>query len=170
MENGRRIGENFQIQESTNDIYSDDNGRTTLQSFFHALQENDLDLFEKSYSALIALHSPTGINGAWTPGFDYYWGEAYGANGDVGWGAYSLETGWTIGPIITAFNWFLTDFNPFIPLDKELKQKLQQLYQKEQKIQSDLEKNWKENTPKAKKRLKDLTKDELEENKELFRN
>lgn len=87
------------------------------------------------------------LNGAWTRGFDYRHGEPYGANGDIGWGAYCIETGWTMGPILTSLAMYLLDFDPYSPLTKEFQDKVCQDFVEEKRRQASIEKDWVENTP-----------------------
>ena len=101
------------------------------------------------------------LNGAWTRGFDYKFGEPYGANGDVGWGAYSLESGWTIGPILSALGMYLADFDPFAPLSADLSQQIRAGFREEFVQQLDLELDWKLRTPKAHKSPSSLTPEEI---------
>jgi hypothetical protein len=115
------------------------------------------------YLSAIQIRSPNlQLNGVWTRGFDYYYGEPYGANGDVGWGAYSLETGWTQGPILTAFAMYLLDFNPFIPLNEAKRVEIHHIYEKELQYQLAIEKNWKKYTPKPQTHPNRLSKEALE--------
>ena len=103
------------------------------------------------------------LNGTWTRGFDYKFGEPYGANGDVGWGAYSIETGWTVGPILTSFAMYLLDFDPFIELETGFRNKIKEIYRIEKDIQSKIDKNWKENTPKPIKHHNSMNLDEIQD-------
>ena len=43
----------------------------------------------------------TELDGAWYRGFDYDKWEYWGSDGDIGWGVWSIETGWTQGWITT---------------------------------------------------------------------
>ena len=42
------------------------------------------------------------LDGAWYRGFDYKKWDYWGSDGDIGWGVWSIETGWTQGWITTA--------------------------------------------------------------------
>lgn len=41
------------------------------------------------------------LDGAWMRAFDFHRWEYWGSNGDAGWGAWSIESGWTQGWIVT---------------------------------------------------------------------
>jgi hypothetical protein len=110
-----------------------------------------LERFLDYLSAIQMRSANPQLDGVWTRGFDYHYGEPYGANGDVGWGAYCLETGWTQGPILTAFLWYLMDFNPFEPLPDHLRTEFREIFQTEQQFQREIEKTWKKQTPKPRK-------------------
>jgi hypothetical protein len=112
------------------------------------------------------------LDGTWTRGFDYYWGEPYGANGDVGWGAYSIETGWTVGPILTSIGLYLTDVDLFEPLPSDLQEKVCAEYQKEKEFQINLDDksyNWKQFTPKPVKHQNSMNMKEIQEIKKIFK-
>ncbi len=104
-----------------------------------------------TYFCVIQLDSPNPqLDGTWTRGFDYLWGEPYGANGDIGWGAYSIETGWCVGPIITALSMRLANLDPFPSLEKDFISKLKRFYDEELAAQKKAEIDWQEKTPKPK--------------------
>ncbi|MFX0103491.1 MAG: hypothetical protein ACFFCS_28275 [Candidatus Hodarchaeota archaeon] len=122
------------------------------------------------YLCMIQLKSTNPqLDGAWTRGFDYRYGEPYGANGDVGWGAYSIETGWAIGSILTSLLMYLLDLDPFVPLDTAVQERVREDYYKEKKIQEGLELTWKEHTPKPIKHFTHMNKDEIEESLKGFK-
>jgi hypothetical protein len=87
------------------------------------------------------------LNGTWMRAFDYSLGEYYGANGDVGWGAYSIETGWMVAPTILAFSLYLTQFNPFQGSNSPIIEIFNRIYQEETHVQDNIQKSWQQNLP-----------------------
>ena len=49
------------------------------------------------------------LNGAWMRAFDYKNWEYYGSNGDVDWGPYCVESGWTNAWIAVTLSLYLQD-------------------------------------------------------------
>jgi hypothetical protein len=114
------------------------------------------------YLCMIQLKSANlQLDGTWTRGFDYKHGEPYGANGDVGWGAYSIETGWTVGPILTSMTMYLLDFDPFEKIDPTFQQQIRDDFEIEKSIQAKIEVNWKESTPNVPPDIRDMSLEEL---------
>ncbi|MHA1371406.1 MAG: hypothetical protein ACTSRA_17035, partial [Promethearchaeota archaeon] len=75
------------------------------------------------------------LDGAWMRGFDYEKQEYFGANGDIGWGAYSIETGWMVAVIVSALELVLLDLDPFESLPHDIQTRLIQFYNNECMIQ-----------------------------------
>jgi hypothetical protein len=94
------------------------------------------------------------LNGAWMRAFDLIHGEYYGSNGDTGWGAYSIESGWMVAPTLTVFCMYLLDIDPFAAFPIGLQQRVKEIYSKEEQFQLSLEKDWQKYTPKPPNRLK----------------
>ncbi|MHA1682013.1 MAG: hypothetical protein ACTSUE_13830 [Promethearchaeota archaeon] len=89
------------------------------------------------------------LDGCWMRGFDYGIEEYYGANGDIGWGAYSVESGWMVAVIASALELVLIDFDPWNELPGEFMDEITRFYQEEVKVQLDNERDWQANTPRA---------------------
>lgn len=51
------------------------------------------------------------LDGAWMRAFDYQRWDYWGSNGDAGWGAWSIESGWTQGWIVAVFGFRLSNTN-----------------------------------------------------------
>ncbi len=122
------------------------------------------------YLCMIQLRSGNPqLDGTWTRGFDFRLGEPYGANGDVGWGAYSIETGWTVGPILTSLALYLLDYDPFAILDPAFKAVIRDDYHEEKSIQERLEKNWRHHTPRPVKHYTSMDAEEIRESLKGFK-
>jgi hypothetical protein len=93
------------------------------------------------FLSAIQIESPNPqLHGAWMRGFDYRLGEYGGSNGDQGWGVYSIETGWMVGPILLTFALWLQDWDVWAPLPQEVLNCFIQAYNREKIIQTSLEK------------------------------
>ncbi|HID56468.1 TPA: hypothetical protein EYP37_08050 [Candidatus Poribacteria bacterium] len=71
-----------------------------------------LDAFRRLTDYLVHIQVRSGYprtDGGWMRGFDFEHWEYYGASGDIGWGAYAMETGWTNAIIDTALAFYLLD-------------------------------------------------------------
>jgi len=93
-------------------------------------------------------------NGAWMRAFDYSIGEYYGSNGDTGWGAYAIESGWMVTVILSGLLFILLDLDPLSLIDEKMRQQITTLYQKELEIQNQIDIHWRANTPPPPKHLK----------------
>jgi hypothetical protein len=84
-------------------------------------------------------------DGAWLRAYDMGLHEYFGSNGDAGWGAYCIETGWMVALNMIALAWHLTDFDPFEAPAREVG--LPAIYATEQAEHARVEQVWKRTTP-----------------------
>ena len=92
------------------------------------------------------------LDGAWMRAFDPVRWEYYGASGDWAYGPYLMETGWCQAIIVLCLSWILGgEFNG--SFSKSIKQTGCELLEQIEKEQHNIELNWKQNTPKAVKRV-----------------
>ena len=59
------------------------------------------------------------LNGSWLRGFDFERKEYFGSSSDIGWGPYSVESGWTVGEILSAFGMIMTNTSFFDVVNAE---------------------------------------------------
>lgn len=93
-------------------------------------------------------------NGAWMRAFDYTLGEYYGSNGDTGWGAWSIESGWMVTVILSGLLFIIHDLDPLALIDADMRKQIDTLYVEEVRTQDSIDIHWRENTPPAPKHLK----------------
>ena len=49
------------------------------------------------------------LNGSWLRGFDFNFNEYFASASDIGWGPTSVESGWTVGEILSSFGMIMTN-------------------------------------------------------------